>query len=235
MAERCERTNVEVDLATEGAANHFFFTDPTAWEIVEVDGEHVLSLKASSDYKPPHRSPLSIALVKAPEFADFMLTADLEQTGREYGHRDLCLFFGFESKSRYYYTHLATTPDQNAHNVFLVDGAARKNLLPPREKGVDWGTGARHRVRVERVVKTGRIRVFFDDMKKPVFDVIDKTISSGRIGFGSFDDTGRFSNIAIDGVVVDRPPAKASGDGGDEGQEAKESPREVLMTDPFHD
>ena len=34
------------------------------------------------------------------EDPDFVLEADLLQTGRQYGHRDLCLFFGFVSPIR---------------------------------------------------------------------------------------------------------------------------------------
>ena len=34
-------------------------------------------------------------------------------------------------------------------------------------------------------------------MKKPIMRAIDKTFDWGRIGFGSFDDTGRVRNIRL--------------------------------------
>ena len=69
-------------------------TDPKAWKIAKEKGNHVLSLHASSDYKPPVRSPHSIARIDGLSMTDFVLEAKMKQTGREYGHRDLCLFFG---------------------------------------------------------------------------------------------------------------------------------------------
>jgi len=175
----------------------FDCTDPGAFGVVTVGDDRVLQLFAAADYAPPHRSPLAIALVDGAEFRSFVLDAEMQQTGREYGHRDLCVIFGFESTERFYYTHLATTPDQNAHNVFLVDRAPRRNLLPPQAAGVDWGQAEWHHIRVVRDVDEGRVQVYFDDMDTPVLDAVDATIEWGRIGFGSFDDTGMFRRLHL--------------------------------------
>lgn len=156
-----------------------------------VDDREIV-LDRMSMYEPPFRSPRAIALLDEFEFRSFTLDVRMMQTGREYGHRDLCLVFGFESATRFYYVHLATTPDANAHNVFLVDGAPRRNLLPPQEKGVDWGESEWHEVRLVRDVDEGTVSVYFDDMETPVLEARDSTLEWGRIGFGSFDDTGRF-------------------------------------------
>lgn len=186
------------------------FSDPRAWIVSDEGGQPSLELAGQSDYAPPHRSPLSIALLRGFELGDFELELEACQTGREYGHRDLCLVFGFESPSRYYYAHLATAPDANAHNLFLVDGADRRPLLPVQARGVDWGTGAWHRLRLVRDVDDGRIEVWFDDLEQPVLAVQDATIPSGRIGFGSFDDTGRFAKVRLtapDAREVESAPA----------------------------
>ena len=71
-------------------------TDANAWEIVEEsDGNKALGLVGASKYSPPVRSPLNIALLKGRKFGSFEMTVKMKQTGREYGHRDLCLFFGY--------------------------------------------------------------------------------------------------------------------------------------------
>jgi hypothetical protein len=172
------------------------FSDPAAWRFVHADGRDALELFGASDYAPPHRSPLNVALLTAMHLGDFTLDVDVRQTGRDYGHRDLCFFFGWQAPDRFYYVHLATTPDANAHNVFLVDGAPRRNLLAPQAKGVDWGQGWHH-VRLERTVADGRVRVFFDDLEHPVLEAVDTTLDLGRVGIGSFDDTGLFANAVI--------------------------------------
>ena len=39
--------------------------------------------------------------------------------------------------------------------------------------------------------------MYFDDMSTPIMEATDHHFDFGRIGFGSFDDTGRFDNIKI--------------------------------------
>ena len=65
------------------------------------------------------------------------------------------------------------------------------------DSGVDWGEDVWHRVRVERSLTGGQIRVFFDDMTTPVLEAVDTTLERGRIGFGSFDDSGRFTDVLL--------------------------------------
>jgi len=67
-------------------------------------------------------------------------------------------------------------------------------LLTRRQ--VRWATGY-HLVRIERVIESGSIRVFFDDMDTPIMTTDDKTFLSGGLGFGSFDDTGNIDDVRV--------------------------------------
>ena len=51
----------------------------------------------------------------------------------------------------------------------------------------------------------GSVEVFFDDMERPVMKAVDKTFSWGQIGVGTFDDTGRFDDLVVHGIRVERP------------------------------
>lgn len=175
----------------------FRFTDPAAWKFAADGSCFALELTQQSKYQPPVRSPVNIALLADRVFGDFILEVDLIQTGKEYGHRDMCLFFGMQDPTHFYYTHLATKADPNAHNIFLVNGAPRKNIARKTTDGVNWGLGVWHTVRLERRVSDGTIRVFFDDLTQPIMEVEDKTFGAGWIGFGSFDDTGKVDNVRI--------------------------------------
>lgn len=180
-----------------GALGGFAFTDPAAWKWA-ADGEgFALELAAQSRYAPPVRSPVNIALVGDRIVGDFVLEVDLIQTGKEYGHRDMCLFFGVQDPTHFYYVHLATAADDHAHNVFIVNGAPRTKIAKETTKGVNWGLGVWHTVRLERRISEGTIRVFFDDRVQPVMVAEDKAFGAGWIGFGSFDDTGKVDNIRI--------------------------------------
>ncbi|MCK5861325.1 MAG: hypothetical protein KAH38_02495, partial [Candidatus Hydrogenedentes bacterium] len=99
--------------------------------------------------------------------------------------------------SNFYYVHIASAADQNAHNIFLVKDAPRTNIAKRTTEGVNWGVGIRHRVRIERNCETGKIRIFFDDMSAPIMETTDKNFGMGQIGFGSFDNTNRFYEIRL--------------------------------------
>lgn len=190
------------DFTTPGKLEDFEFSDRAAWRWGRLEQTSYLELHGPSDYAPPHRSPLSIALLPELVVGDFDLELLLEQTGRDYGHRDLCVFLGFESPARFHYVHLAPAPDANAHNVFVVDDAPRRNLLPPLEEGIDWGSGEWHTVRLERRLEEGTLRVYWDGADAPTFLVEELPPTWGRLGVGSFDDTGRVTGIRVWAPVV---------------------------------
>lgn len=185
------------------AIKDFVFTDPKAWKVSRDEKGAALELVTQSKYQPSVRSPVNIALIADKVFGDFILEVDLIQTGKEYGHRDMCLFFGLKDPSKFYYTHVATAADDHAHNIFIVNDQPRTKIAQETTKGVNWGLGVWHKVRLERNTSAGTIKVFFDDMTKPIMQAEDKTFGPGCIGFGSFDDTGKVDNIRIWGPSVE--------------------------------
>lgn len=192
----------EQDFESPTAIYDFEMTDPAAWEI-DKEERNTLELFGKSDYRARVRSPFNIALLKNVVVGDFILEVELAQSGREYGHRDLCLFFGAKDPTNFYYVHMATKADDHANNIFLVNDAPRVKIAEKTTTGTDWGaTNSWHKVRIERKIKEGTIKVFFDDMTTPIMEATDTHFDFGRIGFGSFDDTGRFDNIKIWGPAI---------------------------------
>jgi hypothetical protein len=176
------------------------FTDKSAWRITRLDTRHgrVLDQFRESRYQPPVRSPLNIALVQGHDLADFVMDVEVRSTGRDYGHRDLCLFFDYQDPSHFYYVHLGKQADAAANSIFRVDGQPRVSIAETRTQGTPWTSGWHH-VRIVRTIKDGLIAVYFDDMKSPVMTAHDRTFTHGRLGVGSFDDTGMFDEIRIRG------------------------------------
>src|SRR6185503_11511546 len=159
------------------ALNDFAMTDPAAWKIDSTNNQRAMELVKQSNYKPIVRSPVNIALIADRVFGDFVLEADFIQTGREYGHRDMCIFYGLQNPTNFYYTHIATAADPNAHNIFVVKNAPRKNIAKETTKGANWGLNVWHKVRLERDTKAGAIRVYFDDLSKPIMIAEDKNFA----------------------------------------------------------
>ena len=173
-------------------------TDQDAWKINTSSEGSTLELYGKSEYQARVRSPFNIALLKDLIVGDFVMEVNLAQSGKEYGHRDLCLFFNVMSPTNYYYVHIATTTDDHANNIFLVNDEPRTKISTKTTAGTDWGeTNSWHTVRIERNATEGTIRIYFDDMNTPIMEASDTHFNKGRIGFGSFDDTGQFDNVKI--------------------------------------
>jgi len=118
----------EQDFSSAAALRDFVMTDPQAWRIGKTNNVPALELFGESKYKPEFRSPSNIALIKDKLFTDFVLEARMLQTSKEYGHRDMCLFFGVQDPAKFYYVHMASAADDHAHNVFIVKDAPRTKI-----------------------------------------------------------------------------------------------------------
>ena len=181
-------TSVNVRFASAAPMSAFEFTDANAWRFAEDEGVGCLELHGRSDYHPPHRSPESMALLHSLAFDDVEITVRARQTTKEYAHRDLILVFAWRDAAHFAYAHLASIGDDNAHQIMLVDDAPRRPVTTALTAGVAWGDGW-HELRLVR--RGRRVEVYFDDGAAPVL-VGDVPEGRGRIGVGSFDDTGRF-------------------------------------------
>ena len=184
----------------DGRLDGWEATDAAAWRIEEVDGGKVLSLFKQSNYEPKVRSPFNINLVRDTVVGSFELELKMLSTTADYGHRDLCLFFGHQGPSHFYYVHIGNTSDAHSNSIFVVDDKPRVSIAKTRTGGTKWDDNW-HRVKVVRDVNKGTIEVFFDDNDEPIMTAVDHRFKSGRIGVGSFDDTGRFDDIRLYGTA----------------------------------
>ena len=169
------------------------------------EGNHILRVIGPSDYKPPHRSPWSIAWLKDVVVGDFELTARVQSTAPNAGpHRDLCLFWGYQDPDHFYYVHFGGKADPHACQIFIVNGADRQMITVDQATGTPW-TDDWHDVKVVRNVADGTMAAYFDDMNKPFMTAKDKTFTWGQVGVGTFDDNGNFDDVVLRGREVPRP------------------------------
>jgi len=192
----------------EKGADNWQPFDPDQWKVKKTDQGQVYSQhEKKSKYKPPHRSPTNISLLKDVVVGDFELKAKVHSTHADYGHRDACLVFGYQDPAHFYYVHLGKQADDHANQIFIVNDAARKKISITSTTGTNWQERW-HDVKIKRNAADGTIEVFFDDMDKPVMTAKDKTFSWGRIGVGTFDDTADFDDLELRGVKVAKPASR---------------------------
>jgi len=182
----------------ENGAGRWEVTDPKAWSLHEHgDGKAYGLNKRKSDYEPKVRSPHNIALIKGVEVADFVLTFRVQSTLDTGGHRDCCVFFCHQDPTHFYYVHLGARPDPHSGQIMIVNGAPRKAITEnknPTPWDDDW-----HEVKVVRNSTDGAIKIYFDNMEKPIMQATDKTFGKGRVGIGSFDDMNDFDDVKLYG------------------------------------
>jgi hypothetical protein len=167
------------------------------WEIA--GGKLVLAKEGTP--AGPLRRPGALAILNSPAFGRVTLEAEVRSTApADLKVRDVLLIVGYESPTRFYYVHLSGVTDGVHNGIFLVADADRRRIDDgkgePQLKDQAW-----HRTRLERDPATGRIDVFVDGSGKPVLQATDTTIPAGRVGLGSFDETGEFRAVTVKGLI----------------------------------
>lgn len=186
-----------LDFAAPDSISQLTLDGSGTWEVKD----RMLVLTKAGTPGGPIRRPSALAILQSEPLVRADVQVEMRSTApEEVKNRDLEIIFGYESPSRFYYVHLAGITDPNHNGIFLVDNKDRRRIddgtAPPQLKDREW-----HRARLERDGATGRIEVFFDDSKQPVLKATDVTIPSGRVGLGSFDDTGEFRKFSVVGSV----------------------------------
>ncbi len=167
---------------------------PADWVVADEGGDPFLRLAVGWPIGKPRR-PVKFAVYTPACVGDLEMTVRLRRK-----ETSLILVFGYQDRSRFYYTHLSSDDgNESVHNgLFKVHGGARYRIAGLGSAPA-LPTEAWHSVRVVRGVSDGRIRVFIDEDAEPRFEALDKSFLFGRVGLGSFDETGDFDDFRLTG------------------------------------
>lgn len=172
----------------------------TRWDVLDPNTWHhhtngtVEITARKSDYKPPHRSPFHLAILKDLQLCSGSIEFRVKSTLDTGDHRDCCVVFGWQDPAHFYYVHFGARPDKVSGQIHIVDGADRRPLTENKNP-VPW-TDDWHTVRLERDHATGRIAAYFDG--KLIVETTDTTFGEGRVGIGSFDDCDAFDWVRVE-------------------------------------
>ena len=184
-----------LDLGAPDSLSRFTLDGSGTWELKD----RMLVLTKAGTPGGPIRRPAALAVLQSDPLVRATVQVEMRSTApEEVKNRDLEIIFGYESPRRFYYVHLAGITDPNHNGIFLVNNKDRRRIddgrAPPQLTDREW-----HRVRLERDGATGQIDVFVDGAEKPALHATDTTIDAGRVGLGSFDDTGEFRRFSVAG------------------------------------
>ena len=167
---------------------------PEDWEVLREGSLPYLHMKR---YRPPvePRHPVQFALLKGVNAGSFELNVKVRRAGGS-----MIVVFDYVDALHFYYLHLSENPGTQiaVHNgIFIVDGGPRRRIAG-LEGSAALPDQLWHDVRIVRDVRSGSIQVFLDQQTSPRFSIIDRTFPRGRIGLGSFDETGDFAQFRLD-------------------------------------
>ncbi len=144
------------------------------------------------------RRPTKFALVNSEPFAKVVLEAEIKPNGRS-----LIIVYGWQDENHYDYAHISSdaAAKQNVHNgIFHVFGGERVRISPldgpPSFEANDWTP-----VKLVFDGETGRCSVEVNGKGNPSLEAVDLSLRWGRVGFGSFNETGNFRNVKITGEM----------------------------------
>ena len=162
----------------------------------------VLQLVTPLDPLPGPRRPIQFALAQTPELSQMSLEMDAKPR-----RRSLILVFAYRDAAHFDYAHLSTDTgiQQPVHNgIFHVFGGERVRISsqggPPAFPQTDrW-----YHVILKHDGETGEVEVSVDGQQIPALHAVDLSLTSGRVGVGSFDEVGDFKNVKIIGRLRNR-------------------------------
>lgn len=183
------------------AAFGYTWTVPDAgdWSVAQEDGATVLRLVKPREPNPSPRRPIQFALAGTSDFGNVTVEADIKPLGHS-----VMVVFAYRDPAHFDYAHLSidTATQEPHHNgIFHVYGGERVRISPV-EGGAAFpdGNNRWYHVRLTREGSTGGVHVMVDGRDVPALHAVDLSLRSGKVGLGSFDETGEFKNVKIGGV-----------------------------------
>lgn len=165
------------------------------WKVAAGDGVPVLRLVEHRGPLPGPRRPIQFALTEVPEYGRLTFEADLKPLGAS-----LLIVFGYRDEGHFDYAHLSvdTGAKQPVHNgIFHVYGGERVRISTERGPAAFSATGHWHHVKLTHDAAMGTVDVIVDGRALPALHAVDLSLGAGKVGPGSFDETGEFKNVTI--------------------------------------
>ena len=176
------------------------WTVPNAsdWRVEADHGAPVLHLVVSRGPLPGPRRPIQFALAGTPEFQRVSIDVDVRPL-----ERSLILVFAYRDSAHFDYAHLSIdrgSAQPNHNGIFHVYGGERARISSEGGPAAFTASKRWYSVRLTHDGQSGRVQVTVDGQLIPALQAVDLSLRTGKVGLGSFDETGDFKNLRIDGT-----------------------------------
>jgi len=142
------------------------------------------------------RRPQKFAILESKPYRKVTVEAEMKHNGRS-----LIIVYGWQDADHYNYAHISSDEavKQNVHNgVFHVFKGERARISsldgPASFTDKEWTP-----VKLVFDGETGKCYVEVNGKRNPSLEAVDLSLRWGRVGLGSFNETGDFRNVKITG------------------------------------
>jgi hypothetical protein len=183
--------------ALEAFGYHWTMPDAADWKLDGEAGAQILHLVVGREPLPGARRPHQFAIADTPAFERVMVEADVQPT-----KRSLMIVFAYHDNSHFDYAHLSTDTGtkQPVHNgVFHVFGGERVRISSLNGPAAFEAINRWYHVVLKYDGDTGEVNVTVDGKPVLALHAYDLSLGAGKVGLGSFNETGDFKNVKISG------------------------------------
>jgi YD repeat-containing protein len=174
--------------------------DASDWQVEGSGASQVLHLKVARPQEANPRAPMQYALAEEAGLARFTLEVEMKpDVGKNNKAGSTILVYAWRDNLHFNYVHLSsdTGREQPVHNgVFHVYGGDRVRISsedgPRTFPNADWTP-----VRVDYDASKNLVETRVRGEKNPSLRGVDLSLGAGRIGLGSFFNTGSFRNFRL--------------------------------------
>jgi hypothetical protein len=169
-----------------------------------VVGDNLLQLKVSAEpVAGQPRRPTKFALLESKPYNKVTVDAEIKRDGRS-----LIVVYAWQDEAHYDYAHISldAAATQPVHNgMFHIFGGERVRISsldgPGSLPTQDWTP-----IKLVFDGETGRCYVEVNGRRNPSLDAVDLSLRWGRVGLGSFDETGSFRKVRVRGELRESRP-----------------------------
>ncbi len=183
----------------EGLGYQWAVQDAADWSVTKDGGTAVMHLLRKGEPGVPRR-PTKFAIAETPMFRKVTVEVEMLREGRS-----LIIVYGWQDKDHWNYAHVSSdeAKKQNVHNgMFHVFGGERVRISSLDGPSSFAETPAWTPVKLVFDGESGRCHVEVNGRRNPSLEAVDLSLRHGRVGLGSFNETGSFRNLRIQGEPV---------------------------------
>lgn len=167
------------------------------WEVQKESGASVLHMKIGREpLASGPRRPFQFAIADTQPFSKVTVEADIRPL-----KRSVIIVYDYADPGHFNYAHISADIKAPVHNgIFHVYGGERVRISPQRGPAAFPEINRWYHVKLVADGGTGRVDVTVDGKAVPALQAVDLSLTTGKVGIGSFDETGDFKNVKITGV-----------------------------------